>query len=221
MEFVFGLVGKDFTLLCSDGNAARSIICYQQNHDRIIELNKHNALAMSGDPGDVEQFSTFVKANMQLYSMRNNYETSPAETSCYTRRQLATAIRKNPYNVMLLSGGFDTMEDKPSLHYMGMYGSMVSVPFAAHGYGQMFTCSLLDRWYRPDLTEEQAIELFKKVCQELQRRFICNLPTFKLKKIDKDGVTDLGWMKFTKDIEISQSNPASGMEPQFMSQAQS
>merc|ERR1712032_1643829 len=61
MEFVFGLVGKDFTLLCSDGNAARSIICYQQNHDRIIELNKHNALAMSGDPGDVEQFSEFVK----------------------------------------------------------------------------------------------------------------------------------------------------------------
>ena len=99
MEFVLGIVGKDFTLLCSDGNAARSIICYQQNHDRIIELNKHNALAMSGDPGDVEQFSEFVKANCQLYSMRNNYENTPAETACYTRRQLAVAIRKNPYTV--------------------------------------------------------------------------------------------------------------------------
>merc|ERR1712166_1452523 len=99
MEFVFGIVGKDFTLLCSDGNAARSIICYQQNHDRIIELNKHNALAMSGDPGDVEQFSEFVKANCQLYSMRHNYENTPEEAACYTRRQLAVAIRKNPYIV--------------------------------------------------------------------------------------------------------------------------
>lgn len=34
------------------------------------------------------------------------------------------------------------------------------------------------------------------------------------------SVIDLGWMKFTKDIEISKTNPASGMEPQFMNGAQ-
>merc|ERR1712036_142742 len=100
MEFVFGLVGKDFTLLAADGNAARSVITYQQSHDRIISLNKYNALSMSGDAGDVEQFSMLIKANMQLYAMRNNYETTPKETACYTRRQLATAIRKKPYQVM-------------------------------------------------------------------------------------------------------------------------
>jgi len=46
MEFVFGIVGKDFTLLLTDGNAARSVICYQQEHDKIIPINKFNALAM-------------------------------------------------------------------------------------------------------------------------------------------------------------------------------
>lgn len=41
MEFVFGIVGKDFTLMLTDGNAARSIICYQQEHDKIVALNKY------------------------------------------------------------------------------------------------------------------------------------------------------------------------------------
>jgi len=216
MEFVFGLVGKDFTLLAADGNAARSVICYQQNHDRIVELNKFNALTMSGDPGDVEQFSEFIKANMQLYAMRNNYETSPSETACYTRRQLATAIRKKPYQVMMLVGGYDDMTDKPSLHYMGQYADCVPVPFASHGYGAMFTNSLLDRWYRPDLTYDEAVELFKKVVAELQRRFIVNMPTFKLKKLDKNGMTDMGWLKVAKEMAVSASNPASGMEPENM-----
>ena len=131
MEFVFGIQGKDFTLLATDGNAARSVIVYQQNHDKIIQLNKHNCMAMSGDPGDIEQFSEFIKANMQLYTMRNNYETTPAETANFTRREIATALRsRGMYQCEMMLGGFDTMTDKPSLFYMGAYWEIVKKIFS-------------------------------------------------------------------------------------------
>merc|ERR1712110_607963 len=210
MEFVFGLVGKDFTLLAADGNAARSVICYQQNHDRIVELNKYNALTMSGDPGDVEQFSEYIKANMQLYAMRNNYETTPAETANFTRREIATALRKRGmYQCGMMMGGYDTMAEKPSLFYMGAYGSCVEVPFAAHGYGAMFAHSLLDRHYRPDLSYDQATDLVQKVCQELARRFVINLPEFKIKKIDKNGVVDCGFMSYDNTYTLKEDSMVS------------
>jgi len=212
MEFCFGVVGKDFTLLLTDGNAARSVICYQQEHDKIIAINKFNALAMSGDPGDVEQFSEFLKANMQLYSMKNDYETSPADTAHFTRRTLATAIRKKPYQVLMMIGGYDNLNDKPSLHYIGQYAESIPVPFAAHGYGAMFTNSLLDRWYRPDLSYDQCLALLEKVVHELKRRFIVNFPTFKIKKCDKNGVTDCGWMKFDSGVKIYETYDGEGKD---------
>merc|ERR1712038_871035 len=172
----------------------------------------YNALSMSGDPGDVEQFSQLIRANMQFYAMKNDYETTPEETAHFTRRHLATAIRKKPYNVMMVIGGYNEITKKPSLHYLGQYASCVPVPFASHGYGAMFTNSLLDRWYRPDLSYEEAVELFKKVVAELQRRFIVNLPTFKLKKVDADGVTDMGWLKLSKEMKITDHVSSSGAD---------
>ena len=165
---------------------------------------------MSGDPGDVEQFSMLIRANMQLYAMKNDYETSPEETATFTRKQLATAIRKKPYNVMTLIGGYDEINSKPSLHYIGQYASCIPVPFAAHGYGAMFTNSLLDRWYRPDLTYEECLALAEKVILELKRRFIVNLPNFKVKKCDKDGVTDCGWLKFNNGVKYFKDEESEG-----------
>ena len=41
------------------------------------------------------------------------------------------------------------------------------LPFAAHGYGAMFTLSILDRHYRPNLTLEEAKDLLKKCIAEV------------------------------------------------------
>ena len=165
---------------------------------------------MSGDPGDVEQFSQLIRANMQFYAMKNDYETTPEETAHFTRRHLATAIRKKPYNVMMVIGGYNEITKKPSLHYLGQYASCIPVPFAAHGYGAMFTNSLLDRWYRPDLSYEECLGLLEKVIKELKRRFIVNLPNFKIKKCDKDGVTDCGWLKFDDGVKFYKDLDSAG-----------
>ena len=76
-------------------------------------------------------------------------------------------IALQPYYVNLLIGGFDA-ESGGSLHYLDYLASSVSVPFAAHGYGSYFVLSLLDRWHRPDLTEEDAVALLRKCMAEVR-----------------------------------------------------
>ena len=71
---------------------------------------------------------------------------------------------------------------------MDYLASMVKVPYATHGYGGMFSIGIMDRYYRADLTREEAYDVLKKCVAEIQQRLIINLPNFQVKVLDKDGI---------------------------------
>jgi 20S proteasome subunit beta 4 len=97
--------------------------------------------------GDTIQFAEFVERNIRLYQIRNIYALRPAAAASWIRRSLAESIRsRRPYAVNLLVGGYDTATDTPRLYWVDYLGTMVEVPFGAHGYGSYFALSLLDRW---------------------------------------------------------------------------
>ena len=55
----------------------------------------------------------------------------------------------------------------PSLYFMDYLSSMVKLPFAVHGYGAYFSLSIFDRYYKPDLSVDEAYELINKCVQEV------------------------------------------------------
>lgn len=72
--------------------------------------------------------------------MRNNMELSPAATANFVRGELASALRsRKPYTVNLILGGYDQIEDKPTLYWIDYLASLAPVPYAAHGYAQYVT----------------------------------------------------------------------------------
>uniref|UniRef100_A0ABI7ZPP5 Uncharacterized protein n=1 Tax=Felis catus TaxID=9685 RepID=A0ABI7ZPP5_FELCA len=48
------------------------------------------------------------------------------------------------------------------------------------------------------ISRERAVELLRKCLEELQKRFILNLPTFSVRIIDKNGIHDLDNISFPK-----------------------
>ena len=93
MECLFGITGKDYVLLAADTLAARSIVVMKATEDKTRILNKHCAMAYSGEPGDAVAFAELVQRNVQLYSIRNDRDLSPKATATFTRRLLADALR--------------------------------------------------------------------------------------------------------------------------------
>ncbi|XP_071836332.1 proteasome subunit beta type-2-like [Apostichopus japonicus] len=191
MEFLIGIQGEDFVLVASDMTAARSVFLLKHDQDKMFELSSKLLMLCVGEAGDTVQFAEYIQKNMQLYKIRNGYELSPKAAANFTRKNLADFLRsRTPYMVNMLLAGHDD-QDGPSLFYMDYLASLQQVPYAAHGYGSFFTMSVIDRLYKPGLSKDEAQSILQKCLDEVQRRFIINLPMFQVRIIDKDGVHQL------------------------------
>ena len=65
---------------------------------------------------------------------------------------------------------------------------MVKAPYATHGYGGLFSMGIMDRYYRADMSREEAYGVLEKCVAEIQKRLIISLPNFQVKVLDKDGI---------------------------------
>lgn len=195
MECLIGLKGKDFVVLASDKIAARSIVAMKHDHDKMFQLSDKLLMAICGDSGDCVQFAEYISKNIQLYKMRNGYNLSPSAAANFTRRNLAEALRsRGAYQVNMLIGGYDE-EEGPELYFMDYLSALVKLPFAVHGYGSFFSLSVMDRYYKEDLTQEEAVELLQKCIDEVHTRFIVNLANYKVRVITKEGIREMPDMK--------------------------
>eukprot|EP01026_Neomeris_dumetosa_P030005 TRINITY_DN2412_c0_g2_i6.p2 TRINITY_DN2412_c0_g2~~TRINITY_DN2412_c0_g2_i6.p2 ORF type:complete len:130 (-),score=22.20 TRINITY_DN2412_c0_g2_i6:16-405(-) len=107
MDFLMGIVGKEFVLVCSDTSAVMQIINLKDDEDKLLPIDQRKIMALSGEPGDRVNFSEFVVANVKLYALRNGIDLSTKAVANFTRNELATALRKNPYHVNMLIAGYD------------------------------------------------------------------------------------------------------------------
>ena len=125
-------------------------------------------------------------------SHRNHVELRPKAAGSWIRAQVAESLRsRKPYQVNLLLGGFDVPSSSPALFWLDYLGTLASVPYAAHGYGAHFTMGTLDRYHRPDMSEQEGLDLLKRCIDELKKRFIVDLGTWKVRVIDRQGIRDI------------------------------
>ncbi|CDO92542.1 unnamed protein product [Kluyveromyces dobzhanskii CBS 2104] len=189
MDVLLGIRVKDSVILASSKAVTRGISILKATDDKTRQLLPHTLMSFSGEAGDTVQFAEYIQANMQLYLIRENYELSPHAASSFVRTELAKSLRtRKPFQVNVLIGGYDTKKEKPELYQIDYLGTMVELPYAAHGYAGFYTFSLLDRHYRSDLTVEEGLDLLKQCVKELELRMPVDFKGVIVKIVDKDGV---------------------------------
>ncbi|KAG5193149.1 nucleophile aminohydrolase [Tribonema minus] len=186
MDSLFGVAGDGFVVLAADAQVARSILLYQNDLDKIKELDSHKMMALAGPQADCNLFGEYIQKNMALYELNNDLRLSTKAAANYIRRELATALRKGPYQVNMLMGGVDA--GAAALYWLDYLGTLQPVKYGAQGYGAAFTLSLLDRSYRVGMAEADAVELVRSCIAALHKRFLIAQPNFVIKVVDKDGI---------------------------------
>jgi len=194
MDSVFGVEYDGGVIIASDQNNARSILTYQTNLDKVAELSSHSAMGVSGPNADLVNFSQYISKNLALHELSNNgLKLSPHAQANFTRGELATALRKGPYQVNIMLGGYDTIKNQASLYWLDHLAAMAKVNYGAQGYASSFCLSIMDRDWKEGLNQEQAVAIVEKCIKELQVRFLIAQPNFIIKAIDKDGVNTLSF----------------------------
>lgn len=192
MDSVFGIEFEGGVILAADQTNARSILLYQTNLDKIAELSSHSAMGISGPNADLVNFSEYVSKNLALYELSNDgLKLSPHGQANFCRGELATALRKGPYQVNVMLGGYDTKTGKAALYWMDYLAALAKVNYGAQGYASSFCLSIMDREWKEGLTQDGAVEIVEKCIEELKVRFLLAQPNFIIKVIDKDGVRTL------------------------------
>eukprot|EP00808_Paulinella_micropora_P013276 g20470.t1 len=184
-DSLLGLVGDGYVLLAADCAQSRSVIVFKHDQDKIVHLDKSKLMAVSGDVGDRVQFAEYIAKNLALYSFRARTPLSTKAAANYARKELAEALRRNPYQVNSLIGGYDEGKG-PSLFFMDYMATLHEVPFGAQGYGSYFTLSTFDKLYKPGMSLEEGKEVMRACIKVLQTRFVMSCKNFKAKIVTKD-----------------------------------
>ncbi len=188
MDSVFGICGKDWVIVASDMAVNRSIFTLKHDEDKILTLNTNKVLAAAGEHTDRYQFCNYIQKNLDLQAYRTGHELSVEASAQFMRNELAQALRRAPYQVNCLIGGFEHKDGEAKLYWMDYFGTLQQVTKGAHGYAAYFVNSVLDNNYQKDMTLDQGIAALKKCIVELNTRFIINQPTFIGKVVTKDGI---------------------------------
>ncbi|GJN23654.1 hypothetical protein PR202_gb11320 [Eleusine coracana subsp. coracana] len=186
MECVIGVVGRDFAVVAADTSAVQSILVHKTDEDKVMVLDSHKLMGASGEPGDRVQFTEYIQKNLHLYQFRNTIPLSTAATANFTRGELATALRRNPYMVNVILAGYDK-DVGASMYYIDYIATLHKIDKGAFGYGSYFCLSLMDKLYHPDMTVEEAVDLVDKCIKEIRLRLVVAPQNFVIKVVDKDG----------------------------------
>jgi len=196
MDTVFGITYNDGVIIAADQSNGRSILTYQKNLDKVAKLTDYSMMGVSGPNCDLVNFTEYIAKNINLYEISNEgTKLSTHAQANFARGELATAIRKGPYQVNVLLGGYDVGEKGgfASLYYLDYFGALHKVKHGAQGYAQYFCASIFDKEYKENLTEEEAIKIIEKCIFEMRTRFMMSQPNFIIKRVNKDGVSVLSF----------------------------
>uniref|UniRef100_A0A914DZA1 Proteasome subunit beta n=1 Tax=Acrobeloides nanus TaxID=290746 RepID=A0A914DZA1_9BILA len=198
-SFLAGVRTKDFVILASDKIAfAFGAIVVSEEDNKELKLGDRLYMTCMGEGGDVSNFGEWVMRNLHLYKLRNGYEISPKAAHHWIRRAISENLRtEDHWQVDLLLGGYDVNENKAFLGSVDYLGTGIADQnFLFRGFPGRFAYAIMDKAYREDLNETEAIDLIRKCLAEAKKRFIVNLPAFRLLIIDKNGARHLADITF-------------------------
>lgn len=68
MDSVFGFKGKDFVCLVADTVFKHSILVLKECADRTVKIHEGQGMIVTGEDGDVLQFTDYIKHSLKLRS---------------------------------------------------------------------------------------------------------------------------------------------------------
>ncbi len=155
-----GLVVGDYVVLAADKRATAGVGIYHKRVKKIMRIDDYIAMTISGLVADAEFIVENIRFLVKKYRLDTGRSIRVGSLANYLSLLLNNYLRKYPYIVQLLLGGYD--RDGASLYYLDLYGSISREKYMATGSGSPVAFGVLEEGYNEDLDLDKAVELAYK-----------------------------------------------------------
>jgi len=159
-----GLKFKGGVVLAADRRVSYGTFVLSKSAKKVFLVNDRVGISTAGLPGDFQELIDVVKFNMTLYELDLDKKASPTNVAKLLSLLLYQGRFRGIYYAELIVGGLEDGESK--ILVLDPAGGLMEEKFAAVGTGAQIATGILEREYKEDLGEEEALSLAEKAMKE-------------------------------------------------------
>ena len=163
-----GIVFAGGVILATEKRATMGSMIASKKAKKVYQVAERIGMTTAGGVGDAQQLARILTVECNLYQIRR----SRAITVGAAATLLSNYLNQNryfPYYVQLLVGGID--EHGPSVYSVdAMGGATKEEEIVATGSGSPMAYGVLEDRFRPDMSEDEAIEIAVRSLKSAMKR---------------------------------------------------
>ena len=184
-----GIVFKDGIILATEKRATMGNMIASKRAKKVYQVADRIGMTTAGGVGDAQQLARIMTVECNLYQIRRGRSISVGAASTLLSNYL-NQNRYFPYYVQLLVGGVDATG--PSVYSVdAMGGATREDDIVATGSGSPMAYGVLEDRYKPDLSQDEAIELAIRALRAAMRRDSASGEGIHVVIITKDAYSEL------------------------------
>ena len=187
---VIGVKYREGVLMVTDTLASYGSLAKFTGVSKFHKVGASTIIGASGEYSDFQFISDSLdEIADREWTQKDGELISPRSWNAYLCRLLHNRRNKmNPLYNQIVLGGVDATTGASYLSFVDLYGTTFEDDFVATGYGGHLAMPLLREKARPDMPEDEAIELLRHCMRVLFYRDCRTTDRVQFAKITKGGV---------------------------------
>jgi proteasome beta subunit len=163
-----GIVFAGGVILATEKRATMGYMIASKKAKKVYQVADRIGMTTAGGVGDAQQLARILTVECNLYQIRRSRPITVGATATLLSNYL-NQNRYFPYYVQLLIGGID--EKGPSVYSVdAMGGATKEEEIVATGSGSPMAYGVLEDRFKPNMTEEEAIEIAVRGLKSAMKR---------------------------------------------------
>ncbi|XP_055342156.1 proteasome subunit beta type-7-like [Paramacrobiotus metropolitanus] len=151
------VVFKDGVVLGADTRATGGNMVMNKNCAKIHFLARNMYCLGAGTAADTEYVTRLMAGKLEMLSMSTR-RVAPVKAAVRMLKQMLFRYQGH-IQAALIVGGVDTLG--PHIISIAPHGSSDNAPYLAMGSGSIAAMSVLETYFRPDMTRDEAVKLIR------------------------------------------------------------
>ncbi|KAI5184414.1 20S proteasome subunit beta 4 [Nematocida homosporus] len=189
MDVLFGVATHDFVLLASDMYFRNNVIVSKTDLVRFTKISERAAVIASGNQGDCERTIRYNLESLRFQEAANGLVLTEQTFASRLQKHIHSLVRRKPVEVTALIGGISS--GSGLLYTIDQYGALTTTKYAGTGYAGNLFLSAMDSKYRPDMSEEEAIDTIRSIYEGIKNKLVINYGNLHLCLITRNGMREI------------------------------